>query len=904
MKMSSDLPLYESEINKLVKEYLSFAGLEKALYSLQLECNEKGKSIPPGNDVQGDGSKLTAQNNILLEFDSANFNAFWALWEQNVPNDIRNKDQTCQRLEFYIHIHFAVYPIRVGSVGANSQAVEQAMMQFKKYLETKGSDLSQTTEFLPFYALPFVPNPVQHPSFKEIFSTYWVPDLRARVDKFLTAALSATDPPLLITLVKNKGRLSVAEDASEQATKTLQQHLIQAEKRCSAYMKRFNKLQADYHTLISITAELVDSLEQTVHGKMVTVEYLQQICARLFSGRSVAASINTTSIDFTRPGTASSILRASVAPDSFVGRDESHLLPSLDFNKIISHLQMGSDRLKAFLLQALRWRLTRSSPGEQRDTVLLAYIENDIFQCNAKHSARGTPYDKRHMLRLFESYDVVVKQYAARLYNALASLQKGRAYLCEDPDGIGILQKFLWRGRDMDDSHNATDHVFEEHLLGCLQKLSLRRPLQTVMIRGGLIRWLVTILSEHDSLSDYMLEYAVALLMNLCLRTSGKQKCGEDASLVLKVLSDLLGHENLEIRPYVNGALYSVLSNPVVREEARGMGLEAILRDSMEGEQEEFKRQLEFIIKQLNKTSDEEDVLGESDDEGDEDDDEDQDAMEADLDKDEIIQPRPNEFSGEQLLCSDYLGIMFNSEFTDTKLLRNPAVESLAPDSGIPTRPTTPSHQRGALSSRDPVRTPRNLAPPLGESYDTSLSNLRSSYTNNLVLSSTMGHNTRPTSNSGNRPPTRTGSRGQVTPRSSRPASSDKDNHNGKINSARSTRSRQLPIDQEASILMSQLTGVERHLSLPAQNNLTLPTSKEGSTEAKEYMSAFSSRPRITRTPDPSGRSQFSSRAPPPNPTFSTGEPTSRPSSASSWRASKGSSSSVGDSRSRKPGHK
>ena len=61
MKMSSDLPLYESEINKLVKEYLSFAGLEKALYSLQLECNEKGKLIPPGNDVQGDGSKLTAQ---------------------------------------------------------------------------------------------------------------------------------------------------------------------------------------------------------------------------------------------------------------------------------------------------------------------------------------------------------------------------------------------------------------------------------------------------------------------------------------------------------------------------------------------------------------------------------------------------------------------------------------------------------------------------------------------------------------------------------------------------------------------------------------------------------------------------------------------------------------------------
>jgi len=36
-------------------------------------------------------------------------------------------------------------------------------------LETKGAALSQTTEFLAFYALPFVPNPIVHPSFKELF---------------------------------------------------------------------------------------------------------------------------------------------------------------------------------------------------------------------------------------------------------------------------------------------------------------------------------------------------------------------------------------------------------------------------------------------------------------------------------------------------------------------------------------------------------------------------------------------------------------------------------------------------------------------------------------------------------------------------------------------------------------
>jgi len=35
--------------------------------------------------------------------------------------------------------------------------------------------------------------------------------------------------------------------------------------------------------------------------------------------------------------------------------------------------------------------------------------------------------------------------------------------------------------------------------------------------------------------------------------------------------------------------------------------------------------------------------------------------METDLDKDEIVVARPNELCGEQLLCSEYLGILTNT---------------------------------------------------------------------------------------------------------------------------------------------------------------------------------------------------------------------------------------------------
>ena len=52
----------------------------------------------------------------------------------------------------------------------NKQDLAKSMRQFKTYLETKGAALSQTTEFLPYYALPYIPDPTSHPSFKPLFT--------------------------------------------------------------------------------------------------------------------------------------------------------------------------------------------------------------------------------------------------------------------------------------------------------------------------------------------------------------------------------------------------------------------------------------------------------------------------------------------------------------------------------------------------------------------------------------------------------------------------------------------------------------------------------------------------------------------------------------------------------------
>ncbi|XP_063504164.1 lisH domain-containing protein ARMC9 isoform X3 [Pongo pygmaeus] len=641
-----DILAHESELLGLVKEYLDFAEFEDTLKTFSKECKIKGK--PLCKTVGGsfrDSKSLTIQKDLVTAFDNGDQKVFFNLWEEHIPSSVRDGDSFAQKLEFYLHIHFAIYLLKYSVGRPDKEELDEKISYFKTYLETKGAALSQTTEFLPFYALPFVPNPMVHPSFKELFQDSWTPELKMKLEKFLALIFKASNTPKLLTIYKENGQ------SNKEMLQQLHQQLVEAERRSMTYLKRYNKIQADYHNLIGVTAELVDSLEATVSGKM-----------------------------------ASTMLRASLAP---VKLKDVPLLPSLDYEKLKKDLILGSDRLKAFLLQALRWRLTTSHPGEQRETVLQAYISNDLLDCYS--------HNQRSVLQLLHSKSDVVRQYMARLINAFASLAEGRLYLAQNTKVLRMLEGRL--------KEEDKDIITRENVLGALQKFSLRRPLQTAMIQDGLIFWLVDVLKDPDCLSDYTLEYSVALLMNLCLRSTGKNMCAKVAGLVLKVLSDLLGHENHEIQPYVNGALYSILSVPSIREEARAMGMEDILRCFIKEGNAEMIRQIEFIIKQLNSEELPDGVL-ESDDDEDEDDEEDHDIMEADLDKDELIQPQLGELSGEKLLTTEYLGIMTNTGKMRRKGLANVQWSGDEPLQ----RPVTPGGHRNGYPVLEDQHTPPQTA--------------------------------------------------------------------------------------------------------------------------------------------------------------------------------------------------
>ena len=263
-------------------------------------------------------------------------------------------------------------------------------------------------------------------------------------------------------------------------------------------------------------------------------------------------------------------------------------LAALNFAKLRSAIADGASAPAAsaaaddaaVVLQALRWRLTKTA-RRQRRSALQQYMRNSLLDAptlSALLDANAPP---------------PLREQALRLVNLFASEAAGRTYLLAQPDLVPNLCALL--------SVEAADTIGRQNTLGALQKLSLRRAPQNSMIDCGVIAWLVEVLADTDSLSQYSVEFGTALLMNLSLRTAGKAKCAADDSQILDVLSQLMENDSLQVRTYVNGTLYSILVKAALKEKALEIGLPDSLRALIEHSDETFARQINYILEQLEK---------------------------------------------------------------------------------------------------------------------------------------------------------------------------------------------------------------------------------------------------------------------------------------------------------------
>ncbi|EAR84160.2 hypothetical protein TTHERM_00723450 (macronuclear) [Tetrahymena thermophila SB210] len=314
---------------------------------------------------------------------------------------------------------------------------------------------------------------------------------------------------------------------------------------------------------------------------------------------------------------------------------------ALDFQKIKNLIIRQEDPiLCCAVLQALRWRVSKARGAYVRREIVVTYATFNLIGCD-------NPEDQILQKALFQK-DQRIQEFALRLVNAMASDFYGRTYLIKS-DNLAIILIDILRSE-------KEDSFTRRNALGALQKLSLRRKPQIVMINNNLIQWIVkTLRDEKDTLSEYSYEYATALFMNLSLRSSGKLKCEDPKEGVLNVLNDLLEHENMQVRTFVNGTLYSLLGRQSLREQARAMGMNEILTLLMESSDERFTKQIQYIMDQLNKEKPDDDALSDSNEEdNDVDDIDDEEEIGEDEQADDFIENSNNVPLGEDLLVNNY----------------------------------------------------------------------------------------------------------------------------------------------------------------------------------------------------------------------------------------------------------
>ena len=129
--------------------------------------------------------------------------SFFALWDTHFNESIRSSDPVYQKIEFSMSIYFANFPIHefVPSEASKNYTLAYTMDQFKSFLETRGASLCKSTQFLCYYALPYVPDPRTHASFLDLFTERWIKDLEERLALFLSRSLNGKGTPRLVQML-------------------------------------------------------------------------------------------------------------------------------------------------------------------------------------------------------------------------------------------------------------------------------------------------------------------------------------------------------------------------------------------------------------------------------------------------------------------------------------------------------------------------------------------------------------------------------------------------------------------------------------------------------------------------------------------------------------------------------
>ena len=213
-KLKKEINKATDLISSLIHEYLYKKDYTKTLNIFQQELAEKiktGKFYSPTPAL----SQTINYETLISYFKSGDKTQFMYHWSRLIPNNLILTESTLFKLNFNIQIYFAIYPILNQKANLNDEKINQKlkknMEEFKSFLEQNKSESEFSSEFLTYYALPYISDPRNNSNYLHLFKPEWSKCLMEQIAKCVEyySPNNISNLPILYDMTRGKKVITI-----------------------------------------------------------------------------------------------------------------------------------------------------------------------------------------------------------------------------------------------------------------------------------------------------------------------------------------------------------------------------------------------------------------------------------------------------------------------------------------------------------------------------------------------------------------------------------------------------------------------------------------------------------------------------------------------------------------------
>ena len=641
-------------ISSLIHEYLYKKDYTKTLDIFQEELAEK---IKQGKFYSPPITDYPTSESLISYFKSGEKDKFLSHWTRLIPNNLILTESTLYKLNFYIQIYFAIYPILNPRTNINEEKIQKNlkknMEEFKSFLERNKPQSESSSEFLAYYALPYIPDPRNNFTYVNLFKPEWTACIIKQIEKCVEyySPNKVCNLPLLYDISMGKKIININNNINNNLRGYIgkegkkMKELIEENKdlkdKEENNKKIFLESQKNWCSLaldiINCSFDLVELCNKLSNNQNLAnideisnklIKYQNFLVNNLndLNKNKISPEIKITPLNIKHVLSRESNI--NITSNTNINNNVSISMNSI--NNIHKNSSPDTTTKKISNLSVSKeLKKNKINKIEMKDSIinmkklnLILNSKHPIYNEKINHlfkEIREKIYSKDNTLRTLTLYQIffydilgalsnnsLFKQLLSnkninleviKLVNSLANYNIGKNYLLSNNNIIEDIVKLMIA--------ENTDTPLRQNCLGSLQKFSLRNEPQNKLIELNVIHYLIDIfMFQGDILSDYSIEYGLALLMNLSLRKGGKEKFEAVGEKIINILIKYLKYDNIQILTCINGMLYSLIKMKKIRKLAVELGIIESLENLKKLKNEQINKQIKCIQDELNKYSD------------------------------------------------------------------------------------------------------------------------------------------------------------------------------------------------------------------------------------------------------------------------------------------------------------